>query len=119
MAYLQEILIIALLISSAVFNALMDLSSEDRFKNGWFNKSIGWKYKYKDNDPEKGPKFPGSTTFFVMFTDGWHLFQFLFHSCWQLSIAIALGQPLLAFITIKVIFSLTFELIYSDLKKNL
>ena len=33
--------------------------------------------KYKGGVKAWGPKFWGSTTFFVMFTDAWHLFQFV------------------------------------------
>ena len=36
-----------------------------------------WKNKYKNNDPEFGPKFPLSTTLLVGLTDAWHLFKLL------------------------------------------
>lgn len=36
----------------------------------------GWKNKYKDRDPSKGRAFPGSKTWLVFLTDGWHLAQF-------------------------------------------
>ena len=52
-----------------------------------------WKNKYKNNDPEAGPRFPGSTTFFVFVTDLWHLSQML----WRVSmtLAIVLYKPIL------------------------
>jgi hypothetical protein len=37
-----------------------------------------WRRKYKEFDPEDGPLFPGSTTFFVFLTDGYHFAQMLF-----------------------------------------
>ena len=43
----------------------------------FFNPEISWKNKYKDNDVMKGPKYFGSTTIFVIFTDAWHLFKAL------------------------------------------
>ena len=110
--------IIFLILLSALFNALMDLSSEGRLGPGWWDKNQGWRYKYKDNDPDKGPKFPGATTFFVLFTDGWHLFQFLFHTSWQLTIAIAAfpNNWFWMFLCIKISFSIFFEYCYKILK---
>lgn len=60
--------------------AVMDLSADMKpFRWGgeqsyWY-KSASWVRKYKNNDPKQGPKFFGSTTIFVNFTDAWHLFQ--------------------------------------------
>jgi len=70
--------------------------------------------------PKHAERFPFSTTIFVFLTDGWHLAQFLFYSTWQLIIALTIsvnGQEdwyykLIAFIIIKTMFSVTFELIY-------
>lgn len=45
-------------------------------KDFWAN---NWKAKYKNNDPEQGPKFLGSTTIFVGFTDGWHRMNSITH----------------------------------------
>lgn len=42
--------------------------------------------KYKDGDPSKGPRFPGSTTIFAWLTDGWHLFQTFNLACYRASI---------------------------------
>jgi hypothetical protein len=101
-----------LLAFAALFNALMDLSSEGKLGRGWWDKNEGWRYKYKDNDPSKGPKYPGATTFFVLFSDGWHLFQFLFHTSWQLAIAIHMDCWFLSFLLIKFSFSIGFETLY-------
>jgi hypothetical protein len=43
----------------------------------WWNPQYSWKNKYKNWDAgDKSPRFWGSTTFFVTFTDAWHSFQF-------------------------------------------
>jgi|2_EtaG_2_1085320.scaffolds.fasta_scaffold02313_2 hypothetical protein len=44
-----------------------------KFDPYFWDPSISWKNKYKDGKPEAGPRFQGSTTFFVGLTDGWHL----------------------------------------------
>ena len=41
----------------------------------YWNADVSWKNKYKED--LKTPKFCGSTTVFVMFTDAWHLFDML------------------------------------------
>lgn len=117
--------IATLLILSGIFNALMDLSSENKLIIGnntelykWLNKDWSWKNKYKNNNPVYGEKFLGSTTVFVFLTDGWHLFQFLFHTCWQLAVSLYFDRWFVAFILIKILFSGTFQLFYSTIKKR-
>ena len=39
----------------------------------FWNPSLSWKNKYKNNDPDSGPKWPSSTTMTVFATDGYHL----------------------------------------------
>lgn len=118
------ILTIALILVAAISNALMDLSSEGRLysKNvnlyRWLNKELSWRLKYEKQDPRWGEKFPGSTTVFVFLTDGWHLFQFIFHTCWQMAIAIHIDRWLIAFVIIKIVFSLSFQLVYSRIKNR-
>lgn len=59
----------------------------------FWNPAISWRNKYKNGEPEQGERFPGSTTVFVMFTDGWHLFDFLRILCGMSALlaAIAIG----------------------------
>lgn len=46
--------------------------------NKWFwDPSVSWTNKYKDNDPAKGPKFWQSTKALVFSTDGYHLMRML------------------------------------------
>lgn len=61
-------------------------------KNALFwNPRVSWKNKYKNGDPDQGATFPGSTTVFVMFTDGWHLFDFLRILCGVVALLAAVG----------------------------
>lgn len=39
----------------------------------WWDPSVSWKNKYKNNDKSQGPKFMLSTTLLVGTTDGYHL----------------------------------------------
>jgi hypothetical protein len=41
----------------------------------FWNPKVSWRNKYKNGDPQAGPKFPFSTTWLVFLTDAWHLFQ--------------------------------------------
>ena len=41
----------------------------------FWNPKESWKNKYKNGDPDQGPKFLFSTTWLVFLTDAWHLFQ--------------------------------------------
>jgi hypothetical protein len=109
----ELILIICLIVS----NVFMDISAEGRL-TGWWDKETTWRNKWKLGKPENGPAFWGSTTVFVFITDGWHLMQFIFHTCWQLGIAIQYDNWIFSFILIKVIFSGGFELLYSYLKRQ-
>ena len=47
---------------------------------------LGWHLKYKNGDPKKGPAFPGSTSIFVWLTDGFHFFQFVMFTSFELAI---------------------------------
>lgn len=46
-------------------------------KHPEFNPKISWMNKWKNGDPKQGEKFWGSSRWFVMFTDKWHLYEFL------------------------------------------
>jgi hypothetical protein len=107
-----------LIIIAAVSNAFMDLSAEDSFKYDWLNKSKSWCYKYKNKSPEQGEAFLFSTTILVFLTDGWHLFQFLFHTSWQLAFSMQFDRWIVTFVFTKIFFSLLFELFYSSIKNK-
>jgi len=73
-------------ILGGLFKAIMD-TLQFHYNRSVFNKvdrrsywdpQHSWKNKYLHGMAEYGPKFWGSTTWFVFVTDGWHLFQMLF-----------------------------------------
>lgn len=124
---------IALIILAAIANVYMDLSSEGHFKINWMDKETSWMNKWKlggtvPNDkrpwyyfglykPKLKEKFPFSSTILVFLTDFWHFAQFIFHSSWQMALAIQFDRWFIAFLMIKVTFSVTFELLYKSFKK--
>jgi hypothetical protein len=97
------------------------------FKNKdiyFWHPNFSWKNKYKNRDAKQGEAFFGSTTFAVLFTDAWHLFQF----CYLTSFFIALvwytqfdiiSNPMLNLIAnfaiYKSLFTIVFELSYRKL----
>jgi hypothetical protein len=58
----------------------------------WFNPEISWRNKYENGDPFAGPKFPLSTTALVMFTDQYHLNNFINKLAWTSAIVIKIGE---------------------------
>lgn len=82
------------LIIASMLKGYYDKSSENRIKNPWFfdvgywNKSAGYKYKWKldedgnivkDKNGARVERFWGSSRWFVFLTDGWHLIQFIMY----------------------------------------
>ena len=64
-------------------------NSNDQF----WDPSISWENKYKDNNPDQGPKFFGSTTIFVGVTDSYHMTRTLRNSFVFGAIAFKIGEP--------------------------
>jgi hypothetical protein len=58
----------------------------------WFNPRVSSLNKYKDADPSKGARFPLSTSALVMFTDQYHLNNFLFRAGIATAIVIKIGE---------------------------
>lgn len=73
----------ALLIAARLLRALHDTMTHEPLTGKpakwgpFWGAYASWVLKYKNNDPAQGPKFPGSTTVLVGFTDGWHLSNLL------------------------------------------
>lgn len=75
------IIVVTFSIASGIFKAICDLSEEAdiKFKPVIFwVKDQSWKNKWKNGDKKQGEKFFGSSRWFVLFTDAWHLFGLLF-----------------------------------------
>lgn len=92
------IIISAFFLALAAFaSAVMDklqhhysTSIFSKFENQQFwNPVVSWRNKYKNFDPEQGPKFWLSTTLFVAFTDGWHLAKFVMSNSYVLAFTIS------------------------------
>ena len=122
-----------LLFLAGALNATMDVLSF-RYKTSifskytklqeFFNPQESWVNKYKNNNPELGPKFFGSKTFLVFLTDAWHLAKMLMITAFTL--AIVFYNPIIVtesiFVNIvanlllmRVVFSSTFELFFSKI----
>jgi hypothetical protein len=76
------ILSIVFAILSGISKAIMDLSEEGKLKGNpiFWHKSQSWKNKWKGGLKKNGEKFFGSSRWFVLFTDAWHLFGVLFRA---------------------------------------
>lgn len=90
---------------------------------------VSWRNKYKNQDQNQGPRFPGSTTIFVWTTDAWHLFKSCMLACLRTSVILA-ASPwvviannqvhniiawLIIWIALGIVFSASFHLSYSVL----
>ena len=58
----------------------------------WFYPTLSFRNKYKDGDPAKGAKFPLSTSVLVMFTDQYHLNNFIQRASLTAAIVIKIGE---------------------------
>lgn len=58
----------------------------------WYNPDISWRNKYKNGDPDAGAKFPLSTSVLVMFTDQYHLNNFINKAAWTSALVIKIGE---------------------------
>ena len=117
---------------AGLFEAVMDVvqfhyhkSIFKKLKNNLFwDASESWKNKYKDGDPNKGPKFFLSNTLFVGLTDAWHLFKTLR----TLSVMLGVFTILTMFFTIcksflitaafRVFFGISFTSFYNFFQKK-
>jgi hypothetical protein len=58
----------------------------------WFYPTLSFRNKYKDGDPSKGAKFPLSTSVLVMFTDQYHLNNFIQRASLTAALVIKIGE---------------------------
>jgi hypothetical protein len=58
----------------------------------WFNPAVSWRNKYKNGDPDAGPKFPLSTSLLVAFTDQYHLNTLINRAAWTSVVVIKIGE---------------------------
>ena len=139
---LNIILIYCITVLIGIVNALKDSSALNKFEREWWNKGRSWKKVWKLNESRSKPllndirpwyylkiykpkyieKFPYSSTVLLGFTDGWHLLQNIQFTLIFLGKAILLFDGLinivLAFIVMKTLFSISFEVVYKKIKNR-
>ena len=91
-----------------------------KYHNFW-DPSVSWKNKWKNNDKSQGERFIGSSTIFVMFTDMWHLLKFIQYNI--LTIIMVLNNqviihPIIDYVLYLVISLSLFELLFSKILKK-
>lgn len=117
------ILAIICWVMSVAIMAIMDVLAfkfkHSKFKSlnaNWWSPNTSWRNQYLHKIPGKGPKFPGSTTFFRFTTDAWSLMQALSTSLVILGIIFAMSEyydiSLLWSIGIFLIFRMTWVGVY-------
>lgn len=133
-------------------NALMDISSENRFKKNKFNKNKGdnndenkwkqplekgerkWWYLWILHKPRYKEAYIWSSTILVSTTDWWHRFQSIMLFFFALSVVSYVPIttslisywgwktfmiPILDFIIFRILFNVSFEILYTYLKNKL
>ena len=115
------ILSVVFSILSGLFKAICDLSEEGVYKSksDYWTKDLSWRNKWKNGDKKSGEKFWGSSRWFVLFTDAWHLFGMLFrvfyakaYICVGLLISINIWY-LFSSLVAYIIFATTFHIFYT------
>ena len=85
---------------------ICDLSEEGKIKGNplFWHKNKSWQNKWKNGDKKQGEKIFGSSRWFVLFTDAWHLFGLLFRVSYGTAFlaigSLALYNPLLPLLAI-------------------
>jgi hypothetical protein len=84
--------LLLLLAAAGLLRAVHDVGTHAPEKlAGWgpfWDARTSWRLKYKSTG-EQRPAFPGSTTLFVAFTDGWHLTNLLSWACADAAVVLA------------------------------
>lgn len=112
-----------IVVFSGFLKAVMDIITHKYFQSifvkfpkweTFMNPIESWKNKYKEHK-KRVPKFLGSTTIFVAFTDLWHLAQSL-HISSLFALIIMYEQlynPLIDFLLLRSVYTLSFTLFYT------
>lgn len=118
---------IILVCIAGISNAIMDILQHkfklsifynSKFNELFWNPRKSWKNKWTWSNGALKEKFLGSSTVFVFVTDAWHLFQFIYNTCWQLAISIHTPYPVVSFVVLKTLNSGVFELFYKYILKK-
>ena len=89
----------------------------NNYNHRWWDPSISWRNKYISGDPSKGLKYKFPISFFIFFTDAFHLFNSL--SLCLVFTAVVLYNPLthiyLDVVIYGVGYNVIFELFFSKI----
>ena len=58
----------------------------------WFDPKVSWRNKYEGGNPDNGPKFFLSTSVLVMFTDQYHLNNFIQRTAIMSALVLKIGE---------------------------
>jgi hypothetical protein len=58
----------------------------------WFDPKVSWRNKYEGGNPDNGPKYFMSTSLLVMFTDQYHLNNFIQRTAIMSALVIKIGE---------------------------
>ena len=58
----------------------------------WFDPKVSWRNKYEGGNPDNGPKYFLSTSLLVMFTDQYHLNNFIQRTAIMSALVIKIGE---------------------------
>ena len=116
------ILSVVFSVLAGISKAICDLSEEGKikfYKKTFWIKDLSWQNKWKNGDKKQGEKFFGSSRWFVLFTDAWHLFGVLFRAfyaktyiCVGMMISINIWYTFGALV-VYIIFATTFHIFHS------
>ena len=91
----------------------------------WFYPTFSFKNKYEDGDPAKGARFPLSTSVLVMFTDQYHMNNFIQKTALTAALVIKIGEgkkPLRHYVFDAIYYTLCyqagFHAIYQPISMN-
>jgi hypothetical protein len=59
----------------------------------WFDPKLSWRNKYEGGNPDNGARYFLSTSVFVMFTDQYHLNNFIQKTAIMTALVIKIGEP--------------------------
>jgi len=81
-----------------------DARGRSALGNRFWDNRLAWRNKWKDGDQANGPAFPGASTIFVTFMDGWHVVKFF----WLMHVfaAIVFYEPISGYFFIDMLISI-------------
>ena len=88
---------------------------KDSKRKQWLDPRVSHVNKYKNGLKDQGEKFFGATTVFVMFTDAWHMLDFIRLQCIIISSSLIMNVSLLYTLIIYLILSILGAVVFNVL----